>query len=53
MNKLVSYMQRFQEEGFVVLPDVIDDAQCDALAHHLQALEQNGAGICTLLEESW
>jgi ectoine hydroxylase-related dioxygenase (phytanoyl-CoA dioxygenase family) len=44
--------QRFAENGFVVVPDVVDGDRCDVLAHHVQALENSGAGSRALLDES-
>lgn len=45
--------QKFKEQGFLVVPDVLGDSQCGFLGHHIQALEKESAGSRTLLEQSW
>jgi hypothetical protein len=45
--------QRFAENGFVVVPDVVDGDQCEVLAHHVQALGNRGVGLRALLSHPW
>lgn len=48
-----SVSQRLAADGFTVVPGVVDDAQCDVLASHLQTFEPVGAGSRTLLRQAW
>ena len=45
--------QRLASDGYVVIPDVISDVQCDLLAAHLGAFQATGAGSRTLLGHPW
>src|SRR5260370_33188327 len=45
--------QRFEKDGFVVVPDVVVDARRDALATQVPSLAKEGAGSGTLLEQPW
>jgi hypothetical protein len=38
---------------FVVVPDVVDGDQCEALADRVQALGNDGAGSRALLDQRW
>src|SRR5258708_2457487 len=51
MNRRES--QRFEKDGFVVVPDVVVDARRDALATQVASLPKEGAGSRTLLEQPW
>jgi hypothetical protein len=53
INDLTIYLQQFKQDGFVVVPGVIDAARCDPLARCVQVLEKGAAGIRTLLVASW
>jgi hypothetical protein len=43
----------FPQQGFAVLPDVIDVRQCDTLATRLEEMEVAGAGCRALLAFPW
>jgi ectoine hydroxylase-related dioxygenase (phytanoyl-CoA dioxygenase family) len=45
--------QCFAENGFVVVTNVVDGDQCDVVANHVQALENDGAGSRALLDQAW
>jgi ectoine hydroxylase-related dioxygenase (phytanoyl-CoA dioxygenase family) len=40
-------------DGFTLLPGVLDDARCDALASNLSSLDFEGAGSRRLLDAAW
>jgi hypothetical protein len=43
----------FLDQGFAVLPEVADQAQCDALAQQVAALGSDGVGTRRLLDQPW
>lgn len=45
--------ERLDVDGFLIVPSILSDAQCDALAERLQAFEAKSAGKRTLLGEVW
>ena len=45
--------ERLDVDGFLIVPRILDEAQCDALAERLQAFEAKSAGKQTLLSEAW
>jgi hypothetical protein len=45
--------QRFAENGFDVVPDVVGGDRCEVLADRVQALGNSGAGSRALLDELW
>jgi len=45
--------QHLHCQGFAVVPHVLDETECDAIAWHLDALALTGAGSRTLLSEPW
>jgi hypothetical protein len=47
------YLLRLEKEGFAVVPVIVDDSHCDALARHVEARDNKDAGSRTLLGESW
>lgn len=45
--------QRLASEGYVVVPDVLSDAQCDLISGYLDVFQAGGAGSRTLLGQPW
>jgi hypothetical protein len=45
------YSRQFQEDGFVVVPDVLKGTHCDAFAHHMEGLGGAGAGSRAFLDQ--
>jgi len=45
--------ERLDVDGFVIVPRILDEAQCDALAELLHAFEAKSASKRALLSEAW
>jgi hypothetical protein len=45
--------ERLDVDGFLIVPRILDEAQCNALAERLQAVEAKSVGKRTLLSEAW
>jgi len=45
--------ERMEADGFAVVPEVIDDIQCDILASQIMEMQDTGAGSRTLLMQPW
>ncbi len=49
----MSLAKQFHEEGFVTLPCVIEEAECDAAIEGLRSIPRRSAGTRNLLSRSW
>jgi hypothetical protein len=45
--------KQLEEDGFVVVPDIIGSNQCDALGALIQSITTPGAGSRTFLDQRW
>jgi ectoine hydroxylase-related dioxygenase (phytanoyl-CoA dioxygenase family) len=48
-----SFAKVIEADGFAVLPDILDEGQCEVLASRLRAFQNIGAGSRTLLSQPW
>jgi hypothetical protein len=53
MHSLTVALIRLAEDGFVVIPDVIDEALREGLTAHLESFALGGAGSRSLLSRPW
>jgi hypothetical protein len=44
---------QFATDGFLVLPDVVDDSACIEISRRIEALKVSGAGSRRMLEQPW
>lgn len=50
---LVRKKEKFNQDGFVAFPDILDAIQCDALACNVRALEKAVGKPRSLLDQQW
>jgi ectoine hydroxylase-related dioxygenase (phytanoyl-CoA dioxygenase family) len=48
-----SHSERPEKDGFLVVPNVVNDAEWYSLTGHIAALAREGAGSRTLLDQEW
>lgn len=53
MNVDNSFTQQISERGFAVLPSVLNDTECDALADHVAGGASASGGTRAVLQQAW